>query len=93
MVVVLTAVVPKNSAVLSGCASERPELESTLSRPDSLERWEPALESNDWGLRAPRWLCSQDYSDHCLQRLARFEVLGPQRMPTAPERVVFCLVA
>ena len=93
MVVVLTAVVPKNSAVLAGCASERPELESTLSRPDSLERWEPAPESNDWELQAPRWLCSQDCSDHCLQHLASFGVLGQQKMPTAPGRVVFCSAA
>jgi hypothetical protein len=93
MVVVLTAVVPKNSAVLAGCVSGRPELESTSSRLDSLEHWEPAPESSDWELQAPRWLCSQDYSDHCLQHLAHSGVLGPQRMSTAPERVAFCLVA
>jgi hypothetical protein len=86
-------VVPKNSAVSAGCVSGRRELESTSSRLDSLEHWAPAPESNDSELRALRWLCSQDYSDHCLQHLARFGVLGPQRMPTAPERVVFCLVA
>ena len=86
--------VPKNSAVSAGCVSGRRELESTSSRLDSLEHFGPAQESNDSELRALRWLCSQDYSDHCLQQhLARFGVPGPQRMPTAPERVVFCLVA
>jgi hypothetical protein len=88
-VVVLTAAVPRNNAVLAERVSGRLELESTSLRLDSLERWEPAPASNDWGLQVPHWLCSQDYNDHCLQRLARSGVLEPQRMPTAPERVVF----
>lgn len=89
----LTAAVLKNSAVLAGLAPERRELGNTSLRRDSLERWELAPESNGWELQALHWLCSQDCSDHYLQHLASPEALGPQRMPTAPEIVVFCLVA
>jgi len=92
MVVVLTAVVLKNSVVLAGRAFEQPELGSISMRLGLLEHWEPALESNGWELQVPHCLCLQDYSDHFQQHSASFEALQLQ-MPTARGRVVICLVA